>query len=40
MKSINQSIETHLYSAICLERIRGAWNEWTCHTLCPENASH
>jgi len=24
-QSINQSIKTHFYSAICRERIRGAW---------------
>jgi len=25
LSSINQSIKTHFYSAICRERIRGAW---------------
>jgi len=26
-QSINQSIKTHFYSAICRERIRGAYTE-------------
>jgi len=28
-KSINQSINQHLHSAVCRERIRGAWNKYT-----------